>query len=196
MSYVRPEDRHRFGAAHAFVRRILGRYLDRAASCLEFDHNGAGKPFLLGLAQFHRVSFNLTHSSHYGLLAVTCGREIGVDIEVERQLENLHGLARQIMSFAEWKNFQLMPLAAAHDSFFSLWTQKEALLKAVGTGLLTDLREINLGLEKNEAITVSLGGAMWTIRSVSAYQATKAAIAVEGRACPRICFFSEKSHIL
>jgi len=177
---VRPEDRQRFRAARSFVRQILGRYLKKEPHSLVFEFSEAGKPFVEAFGRSHRISFNLTHSARYGLLAVTLGRKIGVDIETERSLEDLPGMARQIMSSAEWKSFQSVPPHLMHDFFFGLWTRKEALLKAIGTGFLTDPREIDLGLADNEIFAVEFRGRVWSVKPIAIAPLVKAAVAIEG----------------
>jgi len=178
--FLKPQDARRFRVAHSFVREILGRYVKQPPDKLEFEFNAAGKPFLqeeVGGAP--RTFFNLAHSDRYALLAVSRDQEVGVDIEVEREFVDLPGMARQIMSCAEWTSFRCLPPEAAHDAFFDLWTRKEALLKAAGTGLLIDPRETHLGIP-NKPVTVRLQGRTFCVESVLLSVRAKAAIAVEG----------------
>ena len=186
--FVRPQDRRRFRVAHSSVRGILGRYLRQPAASLAFESNTAGKPFLQGLGRSHGIFFNLAHSDRHALLAVTSDREVGVDIEIARVFEDLPGMARQIMSSAEWHRFRSIPPESAHDAFFGLWTRKEALLKAVGTGFLSDPREVNLGLANNETAVVTFRETIWSVEPVAIVSWAKAAIAVEG-ALPVIRIF-------
>jgi 4'-phosphopantetheinyl transferase len=177
---AKPRDQHRFRAAHCSVRRILGRYLERSPGSLVFESSEAGKPFLKASDRSRRMSFNLAHSGRYGLLAVGIDREIGVDIEMERPLDDLAGMARQIMSAGEWQSFQSIPPDSAQDVFFGLWTRKEALLKAIGTGLLTDPRDLDLGLANGTTALMEFRGAAWSVAPLTICAPVKAAIAVEG----------------
>jgi phosphopantetheinyl transferase len=68
-----------------------------------------------------------------------------------RPLPDLRHMAQQIMSNSEWAAF--LPLVSdcgqtkqAHEAFFKLWVRKEAVLKCLGTGFLTDPRAADLGL--------------------------------------------------
>ena len=175
-----PLDQYRFRAAHRSVRRILGRYLKRAPGSLVFEFNEAGKPFLKATDRSRRISFNLAHSGRYGLLAVGSNREVGVDIEIERTLDDLVGMARQIMSAVEWQSFQSIPSVSAQGVFFSLWTRKEALLKAIGTGFLTDPRNLDLGLANGATAPIAFQGTVWSVEPLTICAPTKAAIAIEG----------------
>jgi 4'-phosphopantetheinyl transferase len=191
---VKPRDQYRFRAAHRSVRRILGRYLDQAPASLVFEANQAGKPLLKATDRSHRISFNLAHSGRYGLLAVGGNREVGVDIEIERTLDDLVGVARQIMSPAEWQSFQSIQSDSAQAVFFGLWTRKEALLKAIGTGLLTDPRDLDLGLENGTTALLAFQGTVWSVTPLAICAPAKAAIAIEG-APARIRIFGPESEL-
>ena len=106
---VKAEDRRRFAAAHVAVRQILGQYMDTAPDAVGFLIDRAGKPHL-NVPNQAGLAFSLSHSAGCGLLAVTGGRAVGVDIEMMRTFDDLHGMAKQIMSDAEWAEFQ--PLLA------------------------------------------------------------------------------------
>lgn len=173
-------DRERFRAAHLHMRQILARYLGEPPQALAFGATAAGKPFLQALARPRRLSFNLAHSAGLGLLALCRDREVGADIEAVTHLEDLPGVAREIMSPAEWQSFQAVPRELAHDVFFGLWTRKEALLKAAGTGLSFNPREIHLGLAPGGAAKVAFQGKSWSVTPVEAAPGTKAAAAIEG----------------
>lgn len=173
-------DRERFRAAHLLLRQILARYLGEPPQALVFEAAAAGKPFLQAPARARRLSFNLAHSSGLGLLALCWDREAGADIEAVTHLEDLPGVAREFMSPSEWQSFQAVPRELAHDVFFGLWTRKEALLKAAGTGLSSDPREIHLGLSPGGAAKVAFQGKSWSVAPVGAAPGAKAAAAIEG----------------
>ena len=183
MRMVKAEDRRRFAAAHVAVRQILGRYMDIAPEAIGFLTDQAGKPHLKvpNRADF---AFSLSHSADRGLLAVTGGRAVGIDIEIMRPLDDLPGMAKQIMSDAEWAEFE--PLLAdpagsgpAHEAFFTLWVRKEAVLKAIGTGLLTDPRALDLRLTP-EKTRVAWRDTAWSIVPLEIGSSAKAAVAMAG----------------
>jgi 4'-phosphopantetheinyl transferase len=185
--FVRSFDQTRFRAAHVSVREILGRYLDVLPAGIAFATNPVGKPYLRG-SSGQQITFNLSHSEHHGLLALAQGREVGVDVEVERQLSDLYDLARQIMSSSEFQKFELLDSDLADATFFGLWTRKEAILKAVGTGLSIDPRRIDLGLENRDS-SLELRGTTWSVAPLCALLPLKAAVAVEGQ-LPAIRMFN------
>ncbi|HET6376164.1 MAG TPA: 4'-phosphopantetheinyl transferase superfamily protein [Methylocella sp.] len=178
--FVNALDRKRFRAAHQLLRQILARYLGEPPQALVFGATAAGKPYLQAPGRLPPLAFNLAHSAGLGLLALCLEREVGADIEALTRLEDLPGVAREIMSPAEWQSFQAVPRELAHDVFFGLWTRKEALLKAAGTGLSFDPREIHLGLAPGRAAKVAFQGKIWSVAPVEAAPGAKAAAAIEG----------------
>jgi 4'-phosphopantetheinyl transferase len=135
--FRRPADRARYLAAHALVRLVLADAVGRPAATLEFDRTcrcGAqhGKPVLPG-----GPGFSLTHAGELVGVAVHPGGEVGLDVEQVRELGDLPAMVTHVCSPQE--------SAADAEAFFTLWTRKEALLKAVGTGLATPMSAITLG---------------------------------------------------
>jgi 4'-phosphopantetheinyl transferase len=192
--FAKPDDRRRFRAAHASLRCILGWYLNEAPLSFVFDVNRVGKPFLQAPGCPHRIAFNLAHSERHGLIAMARNREVGVDVEVERNLDDLFGIAQQIMSPSELQDFRLTACDHAIATFFGLWTRKEALLKATGTGFSIDPRRLNLGLENGQA-AVLVGGTTWSVAPLGTLLPLKAAIAVNGD-LPAIRIFDWDSRLL
>jgi phosphopantetheinyl transferase len=67
------------------LRALLGRYLDRDPRDLRFELGPHGKPALAhDGADEGDLRFNLSHSGDLALVAVSAGREVGVDIERAR----------------------------------------------------------------------------------------------------------------
>jgi Phosphopantetheinyl transferase len=61
---------------------------------------------------------------------------LGVDIECSPARIALDGLLTTICTPAEASDMQELPMPAREAALLALWTRKEALLKAFGTGLL------------------------------------------------------------
>jgi 4'-phosphopantetheinyl transferase len=135
--FRRPADRARYLAAHALVRLVLAATVGTPAAALVFDRTcrcGAqhGKPVLPG-----GPGFSLTHAGDLVGVAVHPDGAVGLDVEQVRELGDLTAMAAHVCSPQE--------SAPDADAFFALWTRKEALLKAVGTGLSTPMSAITLG---------------------------------------------------
>src|SRR5215510_261615 len=86
-------DRKRFVASHTALRSILASYLDAGPRTLVFGTGPHGKPFLQAPLRGTDLQFSLTHSANLALIAVSCTREVGVDIEHLRPVKDMSGVA-------------------------------------------------------------------------------------------------------
>lgn len=129
-------DRHRerFLVAHGVLRTVLSGYVGSSPEELRFDAEPDGKPFLATRTD-DDLRFNLSHSAGLALVAVSAGREIGVDVERIEPKRDLDGLARRFFAPEERDALLRLPPDERDAGFFRYWTMKEAYLKAVGTGL-------------------------------------------------------------
>jgi 4'-phosphopantetheinyl transferase len=115
------------------LRRVLSLYLGETPEEIELAEGGLGKPRLA--AEPERLGFNLSHSGELALVAVTRGREVGIDVEREKPRRDLVALAERALPAADAAAVR----AAAEDErtglFYGLWTRHEARLKCLGVGL-------------------------------------------------------------
>ena len=141
-SFVSPELRRRFLAARAGLRTLLGRHLDRDPRSLSFATNAFGKPRLAGGGPVH---FNLSHCEERAVLAIS-NAEVGIDLERERPIEHVD-LARRYFHPHEVAAITASPdEAEQRRAFFLIWTLKEAVVKALGTGLSTPLDSFEVAI--------------------------------------------------
>ena len=135
-----PADALRCLAAEALLRHALwtGPGLDLDEQGLVTGPNG--KPRLTGRTSLH---FNLSHAGAWVLCALH-DRPVGIDVEEERALVLPADL---VMDPEELRRCAALPAPADRACFFRLWTLKESLLKALGTGLRVDPRRVRLDLE-------------------------------------------------
>jgi 4'-phosphopantetheinyl transferase len=181
--FVRERDRTRFIVAHAFTRRVLARCLDVSPTSFTFGAGPHGKPCLLEPAS--DIRFNLSHAADRGLLAVSRGRELGIDIEQEKTIDVV-ALADRCFSHRERAALASLPEEDRLTAFFRGWTRKEAFVKANSIGLSFPLQEFDVSLEEmpgNLLLNDDTGLTArdrWTIRSLCAPAGFVAAITVEG----------------
>lgn len=129
------EKRRQYIVTQGLARILLGKALGADPTALEFDRGPKGKPYLGGAFADSGMQFNMTHTSHMALVALGLNREIGVDIERIRENLQWEKLARRYFSPLEYRGFSSLPNAVRLRAFFTCWTRKEAVLKAIGTGL-------------------------------------------------------------
>ncbi|MCA9234802.1 MAG: 4'-phosphopantetheinyl transferase superfamily protein [Planctomycetales bacterium] len=129
-----PAKRIQATAVRAALRHILSRYTGASPRELSFEYGEHEKPALAAPAT-PGLEFNVSHSGVWGLVGVTAGRPVGVDIEQIRPLHNADGLARTVLASAELEQFAAADETARLDFLFNRWACKEAALKAAGVGM-------------------------------------------------------------
>jgi 4'-phosphopantetheinyl transferase len=142
--FVFERDRIRYVAARSFLRHIVAACIGGDPVGLSFSYGPHGRP---RLSASHGLvpDFNLSHTGDLAMLAVSWAAPVGVDVEAVRPTPDMPGLASQVMHPAELLAFGRLPPSEQTEAFFTLWTRKEALLKAMGVGLSTDPRSIHVG---------------------------------------------------
>ncbi|MGG6267258.1 4'-phosphopantetheinyl transferase family protein [Leptolyngbya sp. AN03gr2] len=169
------QHRRRFIAGRGFLRSQLAKYLNTDPTSLKFDYGTHGKPFLKDSS----IQFNLAHSEHLALLAVSLDRAIGIDIEPIRAVEQLEALVARFFLPSEARTIQAQP-----ELFFQYWTCKEAFLKATGTGL-SKLKEVEIDRTQLKKIPVEARSQQWQLQEISINDKFAGAIVVE-RNCPTL----------
>lgn len=140
-------DRRRFIAEHGFQRRLLAAYLNSSAAELAIVPDPYGKPRLAAA----EIAFNGSESGGTALLAVARTGEIGVDIEALRPERADLRIAHRYFHPEEVRKLESLPPDLQPAAFFTVWTRKEALVKAVGLGLRIPLASFVVGTLPEEA---------------------------------------------
>ena len=148
--FVNSSARRRYVLCRAATRALLCRRLDCANERLEFGESRYGKPFAILDRKPAPISFNVSHSSANGLVAVASEGRVGVDIEERVAPRDLDSLIGYILAPEEQAELALESGAGKVRLFFKLWTIKEALLKALGTGFYLDMAKFEVPLSIRE----------------------------------------------
>lgn len=178
-------DRARFAVARGALRRILARYTGESPESLCFDYGPWGKPRLVPSDRTVHIEFNLSHSGEMALFAFAQGRRLGVDVERIVRVENDdERLSRSWLSEHELAEMSAMDSSARTRRFYSLWTGKEAYLKARGEGLSLAPDRIrfphdSVGESFESAFEPDVGS-RWSLRELDVGPGYAAALAVEG----------------
>lgn len=133
-------DARRWAASRTLLRHTLAEYLQAAPESLKFEKGPWGKPGLRGCS----LRFNLSHSGAAALLAITRGREVGVDIEEVGPKLLPEAFAPQVLSPREQAWLRDQTPEQQGRAFLTLWTAKEAYVKATGQGLSFPLTRLTL----------------------------------------------------
>jgi 4'-phosphopantetheinyl transferase len=182
-------ERHcrRYLAAHIALHEILRRYIGSSPARLSFELGANGKPRLMP-AFACALEFNLSHSNEMALIAVSQGRELGVDIEHVRQTFEFQEVAERFFTTKEVAALRGLPQALQRQAFFKCWTSKEAFLKAKGTGLSGALDEVEISLTNNQHVRIAAAVPGWWLCELSPITDYEAALVGAGTPEPVHCY--------
>ena len=156
------EDRRRSIVARAATRRFIGRYLGADPAALIIEEEEFGKPVL----REREIEFNASHSGDLVALAFAKETAVGVDVEHRRSLTDPLALARRFFSDVEVAIVE--EAADVADAFFTIWTAKEAIVKASGKGIGSgDLRGFTVPFRDPELRPV-VGG--WSVAAIDPHR--------------------------
>jgi 4'-phosphopantetheinyl transferase len=152
MNCLRHErDRTLFLWARGLVRTVLASYLDCSCHDVRFTANEFGKPILAPGdspgAKYPPLHFNLTHSRGAVALAVSGGREVGIDVEERRRPVEYLPLAERFFAETEARHLRGLHPDELPAAFFAIWTLKEAYVKGIGRGLTFPLEAFCFDLD-------------------------------------------------
>ena len=126
--------RRRFALCRAALRAILCNRLGCENGQLDFEAAEYGKPNALVDGTPAPVSFNVSHSGEHGLIAIAPEGRLGVDVEERVAHRNMDLLIDGVFGPSEQGELASTRGVDKIHLFFRLWTIKEALIKALGTG--------------------------------------------------------------
>ena len=132
-----PKRRAEWLGARLALKRLLAAYTGRALTDFTLlAPGGVGKPSVCVGENSLQIPFSLTHSNGFAVAALAPhAQAIGIDLEL---------IAPRL---AAWKAdfFHPSELAREDDAFLTLlWTQKEALVKLLGSGLTINSRDVRV----------------------------------------------------
>lgn len=130
-----------FVAVHGSLRHILAQILAVAPEMVVFTTLPGGKSALASGFP-HRLKFNIAHSRAWGSVALALDYDVGVDIEDFRPLDHFLELASECLHPLEMQRLMLAEKQGEGlNTFYSIWTQKESILKSLGTGLYASMKK-------------------------------------------------------
>jgi 4'-phosphopantetheinyl transferase len=136
--FVFERDAERYITAHGALRMVLARYLNCHPRAIEFAAGRHGKPRLR--ATFLDLRFNLSHSGDLTLIAISLGREVGVDVERLNEAIQFDQIATHYFEPRDAWDIRVAPPQERATRFFDTWTRMEARLKADGAGIGGELQ--------------------------------------------------------
>ncbi|MFZ0339459.1 MAG: 4'-phosphopantetheinyl transferase superfamily protein [Terracidiphilus sp.] len=195
-------DRHRreYLATHALTRVALSHAHPLPPRAWSFSVNKYGKPSAIpwGGVPECRLGFNQSNSLELAVCLIArrvahpreATPEVGVDIESLARAESIVPLASRVFSPAERAQFDALPAAERPNRALSLWTLKEAYIKARGMGLSLPLQEISFLFDGPKATRLEVAPGIdddpgrWRFCQFD-HAGHRIALAVEAAAAPR-----------
>lgn len=131
--------RRRYALCRASLRSLLCGSLGCGNQRLAFGTSEHGKPFAAVDGLRAPIEFNVSHSGRHGLIALALRGRVGVDVEERAPQRNLAVLIGAVLGPHERAEVAAASGRRKLHLFLDLWTMKEALSKARGTGLSLDV---------------------------------------------------------
>lgn len=168
--------RRRFAVGRAALRLLLADAIGEDPSQLLIGEGRYGKPFTPGRED---LGFNLSHSEGTALIALG-ERPCGVDIECFRPFGEPQALARRLYTPREIEEMPAFADPTYMRAFLTIWTRKEAVLKAIGSGLAVEPISVHVGLGRQPSfceLEFEQGRYRVTFRSIDLSDSLVAAVA-------------------
>jgi 4'-phosphopantetheinyl transferase len=146
--------RRRFVRSRAMLRAVLAGYLATDPARIRFETGRHGKPRLADADAGLR--FNLSHSAACWVLAVGRDVEVGVDVERTARDVDVEAVARRMFRPAEIRTLRRLEGRARKEAFFRCWASREAVVKAMGEGMLTAAHRFEVACDPAEPPAVRL----------------------------------------
>jgi 4'-phosphopantetheinyl transferase len=164
------------------LRSVLGAVLGITPEALQLMLGAQGKPALTG-DMASGLAFNLAHSGAWAVLAIARGARVGVDIEQERPLVDADRLARRILTARELRSYRARAERGREAGLLAAWVRKEAVLKALGTGVSGGPSSIETGIDpvgSGDLNVLDGAGSRWWAGALSLPPGYLGALALEG----------------
>ncbi len=130
--FVHALDRARFVARRGLLRELLSSYTGIDADQIRLQYSDTGRPSLHEGQNPAGLRFSLSTRGNLALYAFTCRGDVGIDLERAQPVANLLELAGQQLSGPEYELLCSLPESSRLEMFYTIWTCKEAYIKARG----------------------------------------------------------------
>ena len=141
--------RHRFISSRGKLREILAENGKCQPEEINFGFGKYGKPYINAPVSLKHMHFNASASGSIGAVAISSSSSLGLDLEYIKHEEghDFDLIAKNEFTAEEFDWFIQHDNGKDRDrAFYTLWTCKEAYLKALGVGLNKELDKFSVNL--------------------------------------------------
>ena len=172
-------------AGRYYLMSLLAAYCGGSANELLLSYSRLNKPYLNpnpGNIQFNYTDTTFMGQS-WGLLAITIGRAVGVDIECLSRQSKFTAIVKRRFGLSEIDYVTNEGGAINAQRFLACWTRKEAYGKATGQGINFQMRDMDLaspGKFELEFLTADRPSEEYRLTQIEIGQKLIAAVVVAG----------------
>ncbi len=177
-AFLSPRDQQRFVIAHGALRILVGRELKTRSAALTWIPGRYGKPELA--PPWSGLHTSLSYSGDLIAAAISTDRPVGVDIQ-----HLVPGLDTVALSARFFPPDEAGYVAAGRDAseragrFAHLWARKEAVVKAAGGRLWSNLK---IAVRGRDVVSCAEPASSHRVADVTAPTSFRAAVALTGAA--------------
>lgn len=153
--FVLERDRQHYIAGRGLLRILLAGYLGIEPASVVFSYGPQGKPTLHPVDPAKALEFNLAHSRDLAMYAFGWSRRLGIDLEYIHPMPDEDDFAERFFSTNEAALLAALSGEEKTEAFFKIWTCKEAILKAIGSGLSKPLNQTEVAWDKGGSIRIT-----------------------------------------
>ena len=149
-----------FVRGRTILRSALALWLGEPPAHVPIRLSPDGKPYVDSTP----VHFNMSPTAGFALFGIS-RRPIGVDVESADPKRDCDGLMRRFFTPVEQEHYFRLEQEQRPLAFLRGWTCKEALLKAIGSGV-RDLQNCSVSLDPQcPAVLLAPGDSTWTLHA-------------------------------
>jgi 4'-phosphopantetheinyl transferase len=144
------------------------------SKCPKIFRTELGRPFI----ESGLCDFNVTHTSGLAAVAVGPGR-VGLDAERIVPLPDLLELAEKNFASDEYELLNQLRSEHRLEFFYHLWTAKESLLKAIGSGFSISANAFSVVTDGNIRASLKFQGKNWFLHALPDANGCKMALCTD-----------------
>jgi 4'-phosphopantetheinyl transferase len=184
-----PARRREFTAGRRLLRAVCGAHLGCAPAAVPLRLLPSGKP-VIDAPGSAALELSLAHAGDVILLAVSRAGAVGVDVERLDRPRNFEAIAARYFAPEEQAALAALPPDARAAAFTRAWTRKEAMVKAIGSGIAGGLGAFAVPVHETEVCGLLRAPAAWAasgpwvLRTLPVPGGYGAALALRGENTP------------